>query len=298
MDLDQTTLSFSPAATTLLQCILAIVVFGVALELSFADFRQLLRAPRALFAGFLSQLVLLPLLTYALVAVADPRPSIALGLMMAAACPGGNMSNVLTHWSGGRTSVSMTLTTVSSLVSPVVTPLTFALLGGMHPATAAAMRQIAVPYSELVVTILIALVLPLSAGMWIASHHPALAARLQKPLKRFGLVVFTLFVLLAVAANAKMVSAAMLTIFVLVLVHNALALITGYSVAALFGAHEAERRAVTFETGIHNLALGMTLVFTYFQGLGGMALVLGWAGVWHLITGGVLARYWARHKPA
>lgn len=296
--LDQVSLSFSPSATLVLQCILAIVVFGVSLELSFSDFARLLRQPRPVIAGLLSQLVALPLFTFALVLVLDPLPSLALGMMMTAACPGGNMSNVLTHWSHGRTSVSMTLTTVSSLVSPITTPLTFRLLGDLHPATQSAMQQIAVPWSELVMTIVVALLLPLLTGMWLAQSQPLLAARIRRPLKRFGVGVFFVFIALAVGANFGMFRAALLTIFGLVLVHNLVALATGYGCATLFRVAEAERRAITFESGIHNLALGLTLVFTYFQHLGGMALLVAWWGVWHLVTGGLLARWWARRPPA
>lgn len=292
--LDQITLNFSPAAVLGLQCILALVIFGVALELSWADFKRLLASPKPLLVGLFSQLVALPLLTFGLVLLMQPPPSLALGLMMTAACPGGNMSNVLTHWSGGRTSLSMTLTTVSSLISPITTPLTFALLGGLHPATAAALRTVAVPASELMFTIAAALVLPLALGMSLRSHFPALAARLQAPLKRFGVLVFVLFVVLACAANGRIFMAAMGAIFVLVLVHNGLALCTGFGLASLFRLGASERKAVTFETGIHNTALGLTLIFSFYQGLGGMALVVGWWGVWHLVTGGLLARYWAR----
>jgi BASS family bile acid:Na+ symporter len=295
--LDEVAISFSPAAVLALQFILAVVIFGVSLELSFSDFRRLLRQPRPIIAGLLSQIVALPLLTFLLVLVADPLPSLALGLMMTAACPGGNMSNVLTHWSGGRTAVSMSLTTISSLVSPITTPLTFTLLGGLHPATQAAMKQISVPFSELVTTVVIALLIPLIAGMSLAQARPALAARLQGPLKKFGVGVFFLFVLMACAANYKLFAQTIGAIFLLVLAHNALALLSGYSFGTLFRLHEAERRAVTFESGIHNLALGMTLIFTYFQGMGGMALVAGWWGVWHLVTGGLLARYWVSRKP-
>lgn len=297
MNPDQMELSFSPTAALVLQGVLALVVFGVALELSFTDFRRLLTTPKVIAVGLLSQLVVLPLLTFALIVVFNPPPGIALGLMLTAACPGGNMANVLTHWSGGRTSVSMTLTTISSLISPITTPLTFRFLGSLHPGTASAMREIQVPYIELVMTIMVALVIPLFAGMWVKERWPQLAERLQPPLKRFGLAIFLLFILLAVAANARLFMAAMGAIFVLVLVHNALALLTGFSLATLFRVGEAERRAITFETGIHNTALGLTLVFTYFQNVSGMALVLGWWGVWHLLSGGLLARWWSRRRP-
>jgi BASS family bile acid:Na+ symporter len=294
---DDVALAFSPNASIALQLILALVVFGVSLELSFTDFARLLRAPRPLAAGLFSQLVMLPLLTFGLVLVMDPAPSLALGLMLTASCPGGNISNVLTHWSGGRTSVSMSLTTISSLVSPLTTPLTFRLLGDLHPATRDAMRAIAVPYSELVVTIVLALVLPLLSGMTLAQRRPALAGRLRGPLKRFGLIVFFAFIALALGANYRTFASALALVFVLVLLHNALALATGWTIATLFRVAEPERRAITFETGLHNVALGLTLVFTYFQGMGGMALVVGWWGVWHLVTGGLVAARWARAAP-
>ncbi len=296
-DIDAVQLSFSPDAARVLQAILAIVVFGVALELRLSDFRQLLREPRLVLIGLSSQLVALPLLTLVLVGVTNPAPSIALGLMLTAACPGGNMSNVLTHWAGGRTSLSMAMTTISSLVAPATTPMIFAVLGSLHPVTRDAMRKVAVPYGDLVGTIVLALVIPLLAGMALAERRPQLAARLQRPLKRFGLLVFFAFVLLAVAANHSIFWQALTAIFVLVLVHNALALTTGFTIATLLRTGEAERRAITFETGIHNTALGLTLIFTYFQSLGGMALVVAWWGIWHLVTGGLLARYWSVRLP-
>jgi BASS family bile acid:Na+ symporter len=295
--IDQMQLQFSPSAVLGLQVILAIIVFGVALELSFADFRHLLRKPRAMFIGLLSQMVALPLLTFALVQIADPTPSIALGLMMTAACPGGNMSNVLTHWAHGRTVLSMAMTTTSSLVSPLTTPLVFGVLGGLNPETRSALRQVQVPYSELALTIGLALLLPLICGMGLKGLRPAWAARLRHPLKQFGLVAFFAFVVLAVSANYALFWQALTTIFLLVLVHNLLALGTGVTISRLTRTTQRDSRAIVFETGIHNTALGLTLIFTYFQQLGGMALVVAWWGVWQLLTGGLLARYWAKRIP-
>ena len=171
------------------------------------------------------------------------------------------------------------------------------MLGGLTPATAAALKTVAVPWSELVFTILVALVLPLALGMWVKGRYPALAVRIEKPLKRFGIAVFFLFILLALGANGRIFWQAMGAIFVLVALHNALSLATGFAMASVFRVGEGERRAITFETGIHNVALGLTLTFTYYQGLGGMALVLGWWGIWHLVTGGLLAYWWTKGRP-
>ncbi|MEK6805528.1 MAG: bile acid:sodium symporter family protein [Pseudomonadota bacterium] len=296
--LDSVQLNFSPAATLVLQCILALVIFGVSLELSFSDFRRLMREPRPIVAGLLSQLVALPLLTFALVVVMNPHPSLALGLMLVAACPGGNTSNILTHWSGGRTAVSMSLTALSGLISPITTPLTFQLLGSLHPATQAAMRQVSVPFSELLFTIVIALVIPLLVGMTVAEKFPALAKKIYKPLNRFGIGVFILFIVLASAANFATFMSMIGVIFVLVFLHNLLALGTGFTLATLFRVDEGARRAITFESGIHNTALGLTLIFTFFQHLGGMALIAAFWGVWHFATTAPLAWWWAKRPPA
>ncbi len=287
-------LQFSPTAALALQVILALVIFGVALELSFSDFRRLLAAPRPVVAALLSQLVALPLLTWALIWVAEPAPGLALGLMMTAACPGGNMSNVLTHWSGGATAVSMSATTLSSLVSPLTTPLTFALLGGLHPATQTALATVQVPALELVFTIGVALMLPLLAGMGLAEARPALAERLKKPLRQFGLLVFVAFVALALAANGRLFMSVIGSVFALVAAHNALALLCGFGFGSVAAVGTRARRAITFETGIHNTALGLTLVFTFFPTQTGMMLVLGWWGIWQLVSGGLLAWFWSR----
>lgn len=289
-------LSFSPSAVLLLQGILAIVIFGVSLELSFADFRRLLQTPRPVIAALVSQLLALPLLTYALVWTLEPAPGFALGLMMTAACPGGNMSNVLTHWSGGRTAVSMSATTLSSLISPLTTPLTFAFLGGLHPATRDALASIKVPALELVMTILVALVLPLLAGMALAQRRPALARRLQGPLRQFGVLVLIAFVVMALLANGQAFAGALSAVMLIVVLHNLLALACGQGFGRLFAVDAPARRAITFETGIHNTALGLTLVFTYFPTQTSMMLVLGLWGVWQLVTGGLLAWFWSRRR--
>lgn len=294
--LDAVRLTFSPAGVVVLQCVLALVILGVSLELSFSDFRRLMREPKPIFAGLLAQLVALPLLTFALVVVMNPHPSLALGLMLVASCPGGNMSNILTHWSGGRTVVSMSLTALSGLISPITTPLTFKLLGDLHPATQAAMRQVSVPFGELVMTILVALVIPLAIGMTVAEKRPDLAKRLHKPLSRIGVGALVVFILLATASNFGTFTAALGTIFVLVFFHNLLALGAGFGMATLFGVGERERRAITFENGIHNTALGLVLIFTYFQDLGGMALVAAFWGAWHFATAVPLAIYWSKRR--
>jgi BASS family bile acid:Na+ symporter len=116
------------------------------------------------------------------------------------------------------------------------------------------------------------------------------------PLRRFGLIVFFGFVLVALVANGRLFLQVLSLLFVLVLLHNLLALLSGFAVGSMFRVTEGERRAITFETGVHNTALGLTLVFSYFPTQTNMLLVLGWWGLWQLTTGGLLAWVWAQRS--
>lgn len=291
--LDQTTIQFSPAAGLVLNLILAVVIFGVALELRPADFARVTRMPRAVLAGLLAQWLALPGLTCALVYVLAPAPGIALGMLLVAACPGGNMSNVLCHWARGATALSVTLTAFSTLAAVVVTPLTFGFWAGLNPLTRDALTAINVPLGSLVLSILIALALPLAAGLYVGARHPRWAARVRGPLKHFGLVVFVAFIVLALVANAQAFRATVGLMLGVVALHNGLALGAGFLIARLARLPVQETRAVTLETGIQNSGLALVLIFAHFGGMGGMALVAGWWGVWHLISGGTLAAFWS-----
>ena len=103
MGIDDVVLNFSPASLNLLNAVLAIVMFSVAIDLKPADFSRLARAPKALLTGLVSQFLVLPAITFALIVVTAPPPSIALGLILVSACPGGNISNFITHLAGGNT---------------------------------------------------------------------------------------------------------------------------------------------------------------------------------------------------
>ena len=124
--IDEITLNFSPGSLMLLNAILAVVMFSIAIDLKPGDFQRLARAPRALIVGLMSQFVVLPVLTYGLVVVMQPRASIALGLILVAACPGGNISNFITHRAGGNAALSVSMTAFATVGAILVTPLNIA----------------------------------------------------------------------------------------------------------------------------------------------------------------------------
>ncbi|TYR33698.1 bile acid:sodium symporter family protein [Mesorhizobium microcysteis] len=298
MPLDDVTLNFNPSGLMLLNAVLAIVMFGVALDLSVADFRRVAKAPRALALGFASQFVFLPAATLLLVIVTAPPPSIALGLILVAACPGGNISNFLTHRAEGNTALSVSLTAISTVAAVFMTPFSLAFWAGLHAPAAELVRETNVSVLDMGFTVGVLLVLPLGAGMAINARVPRVAARMRGPMRIVSLLVFAGFVAGALAANWAIFIAYVGMVFVLVLVHNAVALAGGYVIAAGGGLAEADRRAISIETGIQNSGLGLVLIFNFFGGLGGMAIVAAWWGVWHIVSGLAVAELFRRRNKA
>jgi BASS family bile acid:Na+ symporter len=145
--------------------------------------------------------------------------------------------------------------------------------------------------------IVILLGLPLVAGMWVSHRFPVLAKRAETPMKRFSMVVFALFVVGALAANYQHFLQYIQFVVVVVFIHNGLALVTGFSLSTLLGLSDRDRRAVTFEMGIQNSGLGLILIFNLFNGLGGMAIITAWWGVWHIVSGLSLALFWSKREP-
>lgn len=296
-DIDLVRLNFSPGTLTILNIVLGLVMFGVSLELKASDFREALRQPRALLIGLLGHHLVFPAVTYLIVLVAQPRPSIALGMILVSSCPAGNISNFLTHFARGNTALSVSISSLSTLAAIVMTPLNIAFWGGMYAPAQPIVREVAVNPAEMVLHVLLLLGVPLAAGLVVSRRWPRFTERAQKPTKVLSLGFFLVFVLAALAANWQYFLAYVGTVVALVFVHNAAALVTGYGMAWSLGLGERERRAVSIECGIQNSGLGLVLIFGFFGGLGGMAVITAWWGIWHIVAGLTVATLWRRRPP-
>jgi BASS family bile acid:Na+ symporter len=297
-DIDLVRLNFNPQTLLALNVILGLVMFGVSLELKPADFRAALAKPRALAIGLLGHHVVFPAATYLLVLALQPRPSIALGMILVSSCPAGNISNFLTHFARGNTALSVSISTLSTLAAIVMTPLNVAFWGGLYAPAQPILRSVAVNPLEMFAHVLLLLGVPLAAGLFVSRRYPRFTARAVKPFKVFSLAFFVLFVIGALAANWRYFLEYVGMVVGIVFVHNALALATGYGLAGAAGLPERDRRAVSIECGIQNSGLGLILIFSYFDGLGGMAVVTAWWGIWHIVAGLSVAGVWSRRPPA
>jgi bile acid:Na+ symporter, BASS family len=291
---DEVQLNFDRASLLLLNAIIGLIMFGVALDVRVSDLQDVLRRPKAPLIGVGSQFLLLPAGTFLLTRVLDPAPSIALGMILVACCPGGNISNIITHLAKGNTGLSIGMTAVSTLAAAVLTPLNFAFWGSLHPDTDRLLRSVAVSPVELAITIGLLLAVPVTAGVLVRARRPELARKLYRPMRAISIGFFLLFVVIAFASNIEHFAAMLGSVALAVLLHNALALSLGYTAGLAAGLEERDRRATSIEVGIQNSALALVLIFTFFGGLGGMALIAAWWGIWHIIAGLSLAWFWSR----
>ena len=292
MPIDELKLAFDPQGLRVLNLALAFIMFGVALDLTVQDFVRLARDPRAPVIGLLCQFLLLPALTFPLAVMIAPTPSMALGMILVAACPGGNVSNVITQLAGGRVTVSVGMTAVSTVAAMVTTPFNLTFWGSLHPSTAALLTHVALDPLQVAVNVAAVLAVPCAVGMTTARFAPRLAQRLRRPMRIVSVVFFALVVAGAFIANFQPFVVAISTVAAPVAALNALALLLGWSTARLAGLPEPDRRAVAIEVGIQNSGLGLVLIFSFFEGLGGMAAVAAWWGIWHILAGLALASGW------
>ena len=292
--IDQVQLNFNPQGLFVINAAIGLMMLGVALELKLDDFKRILVAPKAPLIGLAAQFVLLPAFTFLLTLIINPPASIALGMILVAACPGGNLSNIMTYLARGNCAISVSMTAVSTVAAIVMTPLNLALWGSLNPHTASILKKVSLSPVDVFITVFVILGVPLCIGLLMSRFFPALAAKVRKPFKIFSLVFFIGIVAAALAVNWQNFLNYVGLVFIGVLIHNALALNLGYWSGRLCGLPEPDNRAVSIEVGIQNSGLGLVLVFNFFNGLGGMAILVAWWGIWHIIAGLVAAFVFSR----
>lgn len=297
MGIDTIQINFSESALTIMNIVIGFIMFGVALDLRIADFKNALRKPKSFLIGMVCQFLLLPAFTFVMVIIIQPHPSIALGLFLVAACPGGNLSNFLTHLAKGNTALSISMSAVSTVAAIIMTPLNTLFWASRYEPTREILREFSISAGDMLSTIFLMLGVPLVLGMLIRYRFPGFAKKVYGFMMKFSIVVFIAFVGVMLANNFDAFIEYVGAVAIIVIIQNALALFSGYTAAKLFKASIRDRRAIAIETGIQNSGLGLVLIFNFFGGLGGMALVAAFWGIWHIISGLTVAFIWSRRPP-
>lgn len=279
---------FSEGSLFALNLSLAFILFGIALDLKLSHFRDLVRQPWPLVVGLTSQLVALPALTLLLIVLIEPPTFMALGMLLVATCPGGNVSNFFSHHAKGNVALSIGLTTVVTLFAAVITPVNFELWSGWY-LDSAAKPTLEIPFIGMLKIGALIIALPVTLGMLFAHYWPKLTHQLRPVFKILSLIIFATIVTLAVVKNWAVVLERVTDILGIVALHNGLAFALGFLLALVAGLKLADRKTITIETGIQNAGLGLVLIFNFFEGEADMALIAAMWGLWHLFTGFGLA---------
>ncbi|MBQ5594086.1 MAG: bile acid:sodium symporter family protein [Alistipes sp.] len=312
--LDQLTINLGATETTLVNIILAFVMFGVALGIKLETFKDVFRNPKSVLTGISLQWVALPALTCLLAIVLNPviTPMVAIGMILVASCPGGNISNFISSLSKGNIELSVSMTAVSTLFAPIITPFNFWLWGTLYCRFAAVKNDIPtleIPFAEMLEQIVLILGIPIVLGVIVSRYIPRVAKALAKPAQVLSILLFMAMVVVSVNKvltgldSTWAVYAALLTALVVVIIHNASVLGTGYYGATLMKVPSADRRSLTIETGIQNSGLGLALLLNpaifdpaVWHNNGGMVIVTALWGVWHIISGLTVATIFRRQK--
>jgi len=302
--LDAIKVNMNETGMNIINIVLAFVMFGVALGIKPRTFVDIIRKPQSVILGIICQLILLPALTFLLTITFKNwiSPMIALGMILVASCPGGNISNFITSLSRGNTELSVSLTAFNTAACIFTTPLNFSFWGKMYLNFAEKrmlLPELEIPFWEIFKTIVILLGIPLLLGILCSQYLPKVAQKLKKPMQYLSVAFFILMVVLTFGNNIDAFMKCIKYIFLIVLVHNLLALGIGFGTGTLFKVPYKDRRTITIETGIQNSGLGLVLLFNtaifdpvMWANNGGMVVITAWWGVWHIISGLTLAYAW------
>lgn len=268
--------------TLLLGC----VMFGMGMTLSWNDFRLIAKKPKPIAIGVAAQFLIMPLTAYAVATALQLPPELAVGLVLVGACPGGTASNVIVYLSKGNVPLSVTMTSVSTLLAPLLTPLLLWMLAD---------SWLPVQPGAMLLSILQVILLPIILGIITRRFLPGVVAKATNLLPLVSVVAIVLIVAGVVALNADNLSTMAGIALIAVILHNLIGLGLGYGAARTLKLNEAQSRAVSVEVGMQNSGLGVALALAYFEPA--TALPAALFSVWHNISGSLLATWWSRRNP-
>lgn len=278
----------------ILSLVLATMVFSVALELKVSDFTRVAQTPRAVICGLIPQFVLLPVGTWLVTLALDLPPNIEAAMLLVAACPGGSLSNFVTHYGRGNTALSISISAVASVMALVLTPFNFTWMMSTNPATAGWMRELSIAPSDILWSLLFLLAIPMSLGIALGHWQPALTAKIRKPLGNFSLLALLAFIAVGLVRQRELLNLQILPQLAIVVLHNGLGLVLGWLCALAFRVDERDARAVIIEGGMQNSGLALGIIAVQFNADLGMVIIASLWGIWHIVSGMTLAVLWRK----
>lgn len=265
--------------------LLGVVMFGMGLTLKPVDFKIVASKPVPVIAGVCAQFIIMPLVAFALAYILQLPAELAAGLILLGCVPGGTASNVMVYLAKGNVALSVAMTSLSTLLAPIVTPLLLLLLAG---------QWMPVDPVAMFMSIIQVIIVPIALGVLISRFFPKAVEKSISVVPLISVLAILIIVSAVTAANAENVASAGFIVFVAVFLHNGFGLLLGYFTAVMLGLNENDRRAISIEVGMQNSGLGVALATAHFSPLAALPSV--WGAIWHNISGPILATIWSK-KP-
>ncbi|MBB5173801.1 bile acid:sodium symporter family protein [Texcoconibacillus texcoconensis] len=263
--------------------LLGIIMFGMGTTMKLSDFSVVAKKPVPVIIGLLAQFLIMPLAAFVIAYAMGLPPELAAGLVLVGACPGGTASNVMVYLSRGDVPVSVAMTSVSTMLAPILTPLIVLLLAG---------QWLPVGVGDMFMSIVQVIIIPIALGIIVSRFFPKAVEKGKSALPLVSVLAIMLIVAAVVALNADNLATTGVAVFTAVILHNAFGLGLGYLTAKFAGLDETKRRAISMEVGMQNSGLGAALAAAHFAPLA--ALPSAVFSVWHNISGPILVSIWNR----
>ena len=273
--------------TSYITILLGIIMFGMGMTLSGDDFKEVLKQPKSVAVGVAAQFIIMPLLAYGLAILFQLPPEVAVGVILVGCCPGGTASNVMTYLSKGNTALSVAITSVSTLLAPLLTPALVLLF---------ASQWLPVSAGDLFLSIFQMVVIPITLGVVVKMLFKEKVTESIKALPLISVISIVAIVAAVVGASQERIAETGLLIFSIVILHNLLGLAIGYWLAKLLGLKEGDQRAISIEVGMQNSGLGAALAAAHFNPIAAVPSAI--FSVWHNISGPILATIWSKRPPS
>lgn len=265
--------------------LLGIIMFGMGLTLSLDDFKRVFKAPKIVLAGVVMQYTVMPLLAYGLAMAFQLPPQVAVGVILVGCCPGGTASNVMTFLAKGNTALSVSITAVSTVLAPILTPALMLVF---------ASQWLPVSAGDMFLSIVKIVLVPIVLGIVVRLLFQKQVEKSVKALPLVSVVGIVAVASAVVALNTENIATSGLLIFSVVVLHNVFGLLIGYLAARLFKFDVVDQKALSIEVGMQNSGLGSTLAVAYFAPIAAVPSAL--FSVWHNISGPILATWWGKRS--
>jgi len=269
----------SPWITTLL----GIVMFGMGMTLKLEDFKLVLLQPKGVIIGIIGQFTIMPFLAFVLAKLFQLPPEIAVGVILVGCCPGGTASNVMTFLAKGNTALSVTITSCTTLLAPIVTPALIYFL---------ASEWLPVSFMAMFLSVVKVVLIPIVLGILAQIFFKPVVEKSIDILPTISVTAIVLIVAAVVSGSRDKIIESGLLILAIVILHNGLGYAIGYLAAKVFRLDYEDKKAVAIEVGMQNSGLGASLAATHFDPVSAVPSAI--FSFWHNISGPILATYWAK----